>query len=302
MKKTFIRFFVTAFSLSLPLISYGAEAVKLRHAVSIYTDEKGISLRQPESIASDNESLFIVADTQNGRLLRYTYRDKTVKGGTEIKPPQLSYPRKVKINSKGEIFALDGRQNRIVRLTPEGGFKDYLNPVGMPSPEAFTTMSFTIDSNDHIYILDTLSKRVIRLNTEGSYQGHIAFPPEFGFFTDLSVDAKGSVFIIDCVQAKVFSAAREAVTFTPLSESLKEYVRFPISIAVDKQGIIYLVDHNDMSVLMLSQSGSFLGQQLNMGWNEGLLYYPTQLCVNENGEIFIADKGNNRIQIFTIIK
>jgi hypothetical protein len=53
---------------------------------------------------------------------------------------------------------------------------------------------------------------------------------------------------------------------------------------------------------MLSQDGSFLGRQLSMGWNEGLLYYPTQMCINEKGEAFIADRGNSRIQIFMVVK
>ncbi len=39
-----------------------------------------------------------------------------------------------------------------------------------------------------------------------------------------------------------------------------------------------------------------------MGWKEGLLYYPSQLCINEKGEIFIADRNNNRIQIFTVVQ
>jgi hypothetical protein len=39
-----------------------------------------------------------------------------------------------------------------------------------------------------------------------------------------------------------------------------------------------------------------------MGWNEGLLYYPSQMCLNEKGEVFIADRGNSRVQVFSIVK
>jgi sugar lactone lactonase YvrE len=174
--------------------------------------------------------------------------------------------------------------------------------VGIPAPEPFSVMNFCLGPDDHIYLLDTLSRRVIELNSEGSYQRHIAFPPRSGSFTDLAVDSKGNLFIVDCVNARIYQATKDTPAFTPLGEDLKKYVRFPISITVDKQGIIYLTDHNDASVLMLSQNGSFLGQQLSLGWNEGLLYYPTQIVVNESGDVFIADRGNNRIQIFTVVK
>jgi hypothetical protein len=39
-----------------------------------------------------------------------------------------------------------------------------------------------------------------------------------------------------------------------------------------------------------------------MGWNEGMFYYPSQISVNEKGEVFVADRGNSRVQIFAIIQ
>jgi len=39
-----------------------------------------------------------------------------------------------------------------------------------------------------------------------------------------------------------------------------------------------------------------------MGWNEGLLYFPSQMCINDNGEVFIADRDNSRVQIFSLVK
>jgi hypothetical protein len=37
-----------------------------------------------------------------------------------------------------------------------------------------------------------------------------------------------------------------------------------------------------------------------MGWKEGFLRYPSQMCVTENGAAFIADRGNNRVDGFLI--
>ena len=111
--------------LLLPLKSFGAETVKFRHLLSIYSDDKGTGLKGPEGVACSEKSV-LVGDTENGRLLRFTFEEKTVKGGAEIKVPQLSYPIRIQMNSKGEIFALDEKQRRIVRLSPEGDFKGYV--------------------------------------------------------------------------------------------------------------------------------------------------------------------------------
>jgi len=39
-----------------------------------------------------------------------------------------------------------------------------------------------------------------------------------------------------------------------------------------------------------------------MGWKEGSLNYPAQMCINRKGEIFVADTMNSRIQLFELVE
>ncbi len=300
--KAFLKSFGVITILVFSVKSFGAETAKLRHFQSVYFDDRGGGMKQPEGLACNDKAVLIVGDTGNDRLLQYTFQDKAVKAGTEIKIPQLTNPIRNQINSKGEIFSLDGKQRRIVRLSPAGEFKDTLNPEGIPSPSSFVPRSFKIDSSDNIYILDIFSGRVLVLGPDGKYQRHIEFPKNYGFFSDLAIDPKGNVLLIDSVKRAVFSAPRDAKEFTPLGGSLKEYLSFPTYITTDNRGTIYVVDENGSGIVILGPDGSFLGRQLTMGWNEGLLYYPSQMCINDKGEVFIADRGNNRVQIFNLIK
>ena len=288
--------------LLLPINIYSAETVKLRHVQSIYFDEKGTGIKQPEGVACNEKSLLIIGDTGNDRLLRYSYQDRSLKAGSEIKVQQLSNPIRLQINTRGEIFALDGKKRRIIRLNPDGTFKSYVDGEGIPSPSTFVPRSFKIDPQDNIYILDIFSARVLVLNPDGKYQRQVTFPKEYGFFSDLSVDSKGTFFLIDCVKAMVFSAAKDSNSFAPLTKSLREYLNFPTSITTDNRGMTYLVDENGGGIVILGKDGAYLGRQLSLGWNEGLLYYPSQMCINEKGDVFIADRGNSRIQIFTLVK
>jgi hypothetical protein len=286
----------------LPAQSFGAETVRLRYVQAVYSDDKNGGMKQPEGVACNDKNLLIVGDTENNRLLQYTYQDKSTKGGKEIKVPQLSFPIRIQMNSKGEIFALDGKQRRIVHLSPGGEFKGYVTPEGIPSPSSFVPRSFKVDSKDNIYILDILGARVIVAGPDGKYQKHIGFPKDYGFFSDLQVDSKGNILLVDSVKNIVFSAGKDAKEFSPLTKSLKEYLSFPTAITTDGRGTIYLTDKNGAGVVILGADGSFLGRQLVMGWNEGQLYYPSQMCVTEKGEAFIADQGNSRVQVFTIIR
>ena len=177
-----------------------------------------------------------------------------------------------------------------------------MDPEGVPPPSAFVPRSFKIDRNNTIYILDIFTGRVLVLDPEGKYQKQIPFPKDYGFFSDLSVDSKGTLYLIDCVNAMVFSAAKDSNSFAPLTKTLREYLDFPTSMTTDTKGTLYLVDENGGGIVIMGADGSFVGRQLTMGRAEGLLYSPSQMCINEKGEVFIADRGNSRVQIFSLVK
>jgi sugar lactone lactonase YvrE len=286
-------------------IALGASAVKGKHIISVYNDkaEKDIrGLRHPSGVGCNDASLFIVADTGNERLVQYELRDGQVQSGEEFKPRQLSRPTKVLINSKGDIYTLDGKTRRIVRLSPDGAFMDYIEPRGLSSPDSYVPKSFALDMSDNIYILDIFSKRVLVLNPEAEYQKQIEFPEDYGYFSDVSVNFKGDILLLDSTKARVFSAGKHEASFTPLTESLREYLRFPVNVTTDSRGRIYLVDRNGSQIVVFGQDGSFLAYATGMGWKEGLLRYPSQVCLNGKGELFIADTDNNRVQIFQLIQ
>jgi sugar lactone lactonase YvrE len=287
--------------LALPLISFGAEA-KLRHAATAYLDSKEGSIRLAEGVACNESSLLIVADTGNGRLLRYSFAGNELKGGEQIKVDQMSYPVRVQLSPGGEIFVLDGKQRRIVHLSPEGVFKGYLEPAGLPEPSSFVLRSFKIDSAGNIYMLDIFSDRVIVLDPSGKYLRHVAFPEKHGFISDLAVDSQGKIFLLDSVESMVYVAAKDSKEFSPLTQKLEGYVNFPASIAVDNRGTIYLADQNGSGIVVVGQDGSFLGRAVIFGWKDGFLRYPAQLCVNDKGEVYVADRENSRVQIFTVVR
>jgi hypothetical protein len=286
-----------------PMVAAGEEALKFRHVTSIYGDDRGLGLKHPEGVACNQGNLIIVADTGNGRLLQYTYEAKTVAEKVRIiKLAQLVYPVQVKLNSVGDMFVLDLRQRRIARITAGGAFGGYIDLPESSSPTTASPKKFHIDENDNLYVLDVFARRVVMMTSRGKYLKHFNFPRDYGFMTDLTVDARGKLLLVDSVQARVFAKAAKAAAFAPLTDSLKAYMRFPTGITTDKRGRIYLVDRNGGKVIILGQDGAYLGRLSAMGWKEGLLNYPSQICLNDSGEIFVADTNNSRVQIFSIIE
>ncbi len=298
--RMFIRIVLTTLFVLSALSTHSFAALKLRHIVSVYRDVQEKQLKQPEGVACSKDALFVVADTGNGRLVLYTFQGKTAQALQEIKVPQLTYPVRVQIGARGNIFALDEKQRRIVRLSPAGEFQGYLEPAGLPGTTTLVPRSFKIDGNGTIYILDIFSKNVVVLDAEGKFLKTIAFPEHYGFISDLSVDFKETVLLVDSVESIIYSASKDSKKFSPLTTSLKDSVNFPTNITTDKKGTIYLIDQNGGDIIIVGQDGSFQGRQLAMGWAEGLLRYPAQACINEKGELLVADRNNNRVQVYLI--
>ncbi|MDH4231991.1 MAG: NHL repeat-containing protein [Nitrospirota bacterium] len=291
---------VFVLALVLPAAKAPAATAKLLYTATVYADGKNVGMKKPEGVACGN--LLIVADSGNGRLLKYTVAEGELKEGTEIKIPEMPQPINVRVTAKGEILALDAKQRRIVRLGPEGEFRGYISPEGVPSPSSFIPRSFTTDSDDNIYILDIFSSRVLTVDPAGKYLRHTAFPEAYGFISDIAVDQRGTMYLLDSVKLMVYSAVKDAKGFTPLTKEMREEMYFPNALTVDSKGVIYVVDKNGGSIVTIGADGSFQGRNLSFGWKEGLLHYPSNICVNDRDEAFIADTDNNRVQMFKVIR
>jgi sugar lactone lactonase YvrE len=290
---------LAAAALSLAAGGHAAEATKFRLTTSIYVDGKGAGMKQPEGVACGG-SVIVVADSGNGRLLRYSVAGQTVTAVDDLTLPQVPYPIRAQLDSKGTIYALDGRVRRIARIAASGEFKGYLDFGGVNG--AIVPRSIRIDRNDLLYILDIFSGRVLVTDPAGKVQREIPFPKEQVFFSDLAVDAGGTIFLVDSVGRRVYSIPKNSDVISPLLDSLKEQAKFPTAIALDGRGNIYVVDQNGSGIVILGLDGSFRGRQLRMGWKDGFLRYPSQLCIDDRGNVFIADRGNNRVDVFTIVQ
>ncbi|MBU0679936.1 MAG: NHL repeat-containing protein [Proteobacteria bacterium] len=277
-----------------------AKGVKLKFEAAIYSDDKGGKLYLPEGADCSAKHL-VVADSGNHRLVSYAINDKAISFKAEIPLPK-AYPLMVHLDSGGDIFVLDGKERRIMHLGPGGEAKGYLDPTGLPAPDKMVPKSFVIAKEDTFYILDIFSSRVLKIGKDGKYLRRISFPENTGSITDLSLTPQGDVLILDAVAGAVYKAGPEATTFTLLAEHMKEYSNFPDRLTTDAQGTIYVVDQYGNGIIMLGPDGSFLGRHSGMGWQESLLRYPSSVCSDQGGELFVVDRNNNRIQVFSSLE
>ncbi len=71
------------------------------------------------------------------------------------------------------------------------------------------------------------------------------------------------------------------------------------SVARDAQGGLWVVDGKKERVLLVDDAGKTARQISAAGSKEGYLDEPADLAINSKGVLFVADRGNNRVQAFS---
>ena len=290
----------TVCALLLAILSAGpawAQSGNYRHEVVIYDNGQGINLSGPAGVSCDGERI-IVADTRNSRLLVYTLIEGVLSVDIETKLTRQIRPTTVQAGVDGDMLVYDSRGKELLRFNAAGTLSGKVVPENVPGKSKVILKSFRVDSAGSIYLLDVFGRRVVVLDKTGAYIKQISFPAEFGFFSDLAVDDRGRVFILDSIQSQVFTAAPEEDVFTPLSDSLRDDLAYPTHLEVDSSGLLYVVDEETSTIGILRRDGSFAKRLFNRGRKEGLLYYPSQICVGDGSRLVIADRDNNRVQVF----
>lgn len=276
-----------------------AQAISLVHLASIYEDDRGRPLSVPEGVACDDQGRVVVSDTGNGRLLFLTFKNRRVVGGAEVRVPQLPSPAALQIDPKGNVLVLDRKVRKIGRVDPAGQFQGYLELKGVPSPSAVVPGGFKVDGGGSIYLLDLASVKVLVLDAQGSVTRQLDLPRGGSLFTDLAVDPASNVYALDAVGSSIWIADKAATAFKPLVKGMKDVVHFPTYLALSR-GRLFVTDQNGHGLAVFGIDGSYQGRLLGMGWTDGLVYYPSQLCVSETEELFLADRYNSRVQIFSM--
>ncbi|HET7784856.1 MAG TPA: NHL repeat-containing protein [Myxococcales bacterium] len=275
-----------------------AAPLVLTFAASAYSSPDGAALKAPEGLACTSDGKVVVADSGNRRLLVFAWKGGTFDGGTPIKFDELGFPTRVQIDAAGNVLALDQQGRRIVRVGVEGKFDGFVSMRGVPVEAGYAPVAFKLDRAGAIYVLDVTSARVVVLDRAGAFVRQVRLP-ERRIISDIGIDAAGTLYAVDAIGGTVYKAAAGSGAFAVFAKGLKEYLNYPVYIDFNDRGQILLVDQNGNGIVVLGPDGSFQGRQLSIGWSDGLVYYPAQICSASRGVVFVADRNNNRVQAFS---
>ena len=246
-----------------------------------------------------------------------THEDAKDRGGSievithlfTIAPESDSFkqPSDVKVDTAGNIYILDGVNNRVVVFNRKGRYLYKFGKGGYDKGEFNFPLGITLDKKQRIYVADAGNHRVEVFTKKGRYLFAVEFkdiksqkPPDP---VAVAVDDKRELlYIVDNDNHRLYTydLAKGRISNVLGKMSMKDDgFRWPFSIARDREGYLYIVDVINTRVRVVSPDGRFTIDIGGWGVDRGQFFRPKGVALDSRGRVYVSDSYLGVIQVFS---
>jgi len=146
-----------------------------------------------------------------------------------------------------------------------------------------------------VYVADTGNGRVQVFDMDGEFLeqwGQAVLVEPF----DLAVDREGRVHVLDPELDRLFVFSPEGHLQGQWGEDWGLFD--PRGLDVDRDGYIYIANTGGSVVLKVSPEGQVVGRYGSPGSGDGELNQPTDVAVDNAGNLYVVDTENARVQVW----
>jgi len=240
----------------------------------------------------------------------------------------------------GDVYISRRSHNIISKIDSNGMLTDVVGTGdsgysgdGGPATEATLKVpaGLTFDKQGNLYIADRENHVVRKVNTQGIIttvagtgtagfggDGGPATKAQLNLPSDMAVDSEGNLYISDRSNNRIRKVAPDGTITTYAGTGNEGYngdnmaatratLDKPFGLAVDKEGNLYIADRGNNRIRMVDAASGLIVTVAGDGGfffigDNGPAYRasiagPTDVAVDDEGNIYIADRSNNRIRM-----
>ena len=249
---------------------------------------------------------------------------------------QLTDPEGVAVDSAGNLYIADTGYSRVRKVangvitTVAGGGATLGDNGPATSAQLYSPKGVAVDSAGNLYIADTYNQRIRKVSngvittvagtgTHGPSSGDNSPATSASLFspTGVAVDSAGNLYIADTGNSRVRKVSNGVITTVAgtggygfsgdngLATSAEVFN--PEGIAVDAAGNLSIADTLDNRIRKVSNGViTTVGGNGTYGFSgdyapatSSQLSRPTGVAVDSAGNVYVADRDNNRIRVLT---
>ena len=201
----------------------------------------------------------------------------------------------VAFDTKGNVWVTG--TNKVFKLSQDGQLLRTVHHTGSESDCLKDPMGVFASQGGLIYICDEGNQRVTVHGEEGEFQfmfGSFGSDPGcFGAPRDITFGSDGLVYVTDvenkrvCVWSKKGTFKRDFKT---------KY--YPTWIAATADNHLLITSFLSHTVMVYTLGGQLIHEFGGSGPDPGKFKGPCGICVDKDGLVYVADFGNQRVQVF----
>jgi DNA-binding beta-propeller fold protein YncE len=287
----------------IPLPSIPGQIVMPGYSTSIY----GQSWPMGVAATSDGGRVYI-GETEGDRIAR-AYDA----GGTELgmlQPPVSTGTEHVPVYLAtdpltGEVYVTDRPTGSIYIYDAAGTYQREFNPG--PDLEGWQPLGMTFDKAGNLYVTDvsTQPQQVLVFDRDGNAVRTLGTNAGLNFPNGVAVDDAGNVYVTDGNNGRVLVLDQNDNIIAQVGRGAGQgNLGLPRGIAV-ANGRVYVGDATGHGVFVYatatpdSRALEYLGFFGGQGVQDGTFQFPNGVAVDGRGRIYVADAGNNRVQVWS---
>lgn len=221
---------------------------------------------------------------------------------------QFNAPRGVAVNAAGDVYVVDGNNNRIQKFTAGGAFLLKFGSGGSGPGQFNSPNGVAIDPAGNVFIVDVGHYTVHAFTADGTFIrsfGTLSGTPsnpgsgEFdGSPEHIAIDRAGSVYVTDRYRVSKFAGDGTFIRAWGGQGTGDGQFGSAEGVAVDSQGNVYVADGGGTRVQKFDPDGRFLAKWGSAGSADGQLLDPEGIAVRSDGHVFVGDDGQRAVNEF----
>ncbi len=284
---------------------YGNDRIQLFGPNGVYlhsigsSGEGGARLKSPTDVVVDNRGNVYAVDGESRQVKIYR-QDGSYVG--VISGPEKPYSLAV---AEDGVFVTDQGNYNITKYSSKGEKLFSFGTLGDGKVQFKDLWGIFADSFGRVYAVDREkgTVQVIATDKGGVSDLPLSIPPPTSVRWNRNLPLPVGKLAFDRSHGRIYGIDAEersivVVRSGQVEKSFSLAGRKPLAIDVDPQGLPWILDGEEWQLLRLDDGGKILTRTGAEGSREGYFSGASDIRIARDGVIYVADTGNDRVQLF----